>query len=241
MTKPLNLFCLPFAGGNSYSYRQYAEKASSYLNVFPVDYPGHGTRMHEPLIEDIRVLVHDMYLQISPKIGRTDYAIYGHSLGGLVGYLVTRELLKNNHKAPLHLFITGTSGPAALSRTDKKRHLLPRDEFLAEIKRYGGMPDEILDNDEWMDFFEPILRADFKVSENYIYGNDPPLKIPITVITGSEEDIETADISIWQKETNCTIDFKQLPGNHFFIFDYPHTIIEIIYKKLFTHAPAYQL
>lgn len=240
MTKSLNLFCLPFAGGNSYSYRQYAEKVPSLINIISVEYPGHGTRMHEPLVEDIEVLVQDVYRQISCRIGQADYAVYGHSLGGLVAYLVTRELIQNNHKPPLHLFITGTSGPAAVSRTEKKRHLLPTKEFIEELKLYGGIPEEILYNEEWMDFFEPILRADFKVSENYVYDNYTPLKIPFTVITGSEEDIETPDIEIWQKETRCTVDFRQLPGNHFFIFKYPHIIVEIMYKKLFAHANAYQ-
>lgn len=241
MTKSLNLFCLPFAGGNSYSYRQYAETAPSLLNIIPIDYPGHGTRIHEPLMEEIGALVQDIYRQMARRMGQTDYAIYGHSLGGLVAYLVTRELIRNNHKPPLHLFITGTSGPAAVSRTEKKRHLLPTKEFIEEIRQYGGMPEEILYNEEWMDFFEPILRADFRMSENYVYNNDTPLNIPITVITGMEEDMETDDIQVWQKETRHIIDFKRLPGNHFFIFKYPQTIVEIIYKKLFAHANAYQL
>ena len=240
MMKTLNLFCLPFAGGNKYSYREYAEKASSFLNIVPLDYPGRGSRIKEPLVEDIDALVDDVYEQVSKKVGQGDYAIYGHSLGGLVAYLLTRKLVENNYKSPLHLFITGTTGPSAISRGEKKRHLLPRKEFLEEMKGLGGIPDEILENEEWLYYFEPILRADFKASENYVYEDEDPLKIPMTVITGSEEDMEIADIHVWQKETNCLIDFRQMPGNHFFIFKYPRAIVEIISKKLYVHTKAYQ-
>ena len=235
----LNVFCLPFAGGNKYSYRLYGENASSLLNIIPMDYPGRGARITEPLIEDIYTLVKDMYNQVCNKIGETDYAIYGHSMGGLVAYLLTRALIENNHKAPLHLFITGTTGPSALSRTDKKRHLLPKEEFINEIKKLGGMPDEILQNEEWLYYFEPILRADFKASENYLHENSAPLKVPMTVITGSDEDMEMADILIWQKESACTVDFRQMPGNHFFIFRHPRAIIDIISKKLSVYIKAY--
>ena len=235
MNTNINLFCLPFAGGNKYSYRGYGEKAPSFLNVTTLEYPGRGARMKEPFICDIEALVNDMYKQISEKVDQMYYAIYGHSLGGLVAYLLTRKLIENNHKAPLHLFITGTSGPSATSRFDRKRHLLPKKEFIEEMKEFDGIPDEILQNEELFDYFEPILRADFKASENYVYENYAPLDIPFTVITGTEEDMEIADIHLWQKETRCIADFRQMPGRHFFIFKYPSKIVEIISKKLSVH------
>lgn len=240
MMKSLNLFCLPFAGGNKYSYRDYREKAPSFLNIIPLEYPGRGTRIKEPLIYDIKDLVNDVYNQICNKVDQLDYAIYGHSMGGLTAYLLTRKLIENNHKEPLHLFITGTSGPSSFSRCEKKRHLLPKKEFIEELKILDGISDEILQNEELLYYFEPIIRSDFMVSETYLHENHPPLNIPFTIITGTEEDMEMADIHLWQKETNCVIDFRQMPGKHFFIFKYPHKIVDIISKKLSVHAKAYQ-
>jgi surfactin synthase thioesterase subunit len=162
-------------------------------------------------------------------------------MGGLLAYLLTKKIIENNHKAPLHLFITGTTGPASLSRTEKKKHLLPKNEFINELKEFDGMPDEVLTNEELLAYFEPILRADFKATENYMHEEDEPLNIPITVITGSEEDMEISDIQLWQKVTKSVVSFKRMPGKHFFIFNYPNEIIEIISKKLFVHTQSYQL
>ena len=197
--------------------------------------------MKEPLVSDSETMVNDLYNQIKKNTELGDYAIYGHSMGGLIGYLLTRKLIENNHRPPVHLFITGTSGPSSASRSAKNRHLLPKDEFIQELKELDGIPDEILQNEELLSYIEPILRADFKTCETYQYGNFSPLNIPFTVITGTDEDMSAEDIQLWQKETETEIDFRQIPGKHFFIFKYPRVIVDIISKKLSVHTKAYQL
>jgi len=231
MRKKINLLCFTFAGGNKYSYRLLFDKAPYFLNVITIEYPGRGSRIKEQLISDIHTLVNDLYKQVQSIVDIDKYAIYGHSLGGLVAYLMTLKLLENNHKQPEYLFITGTTGPSSFSRTQKKRYLLSHDEFVKEIKDLGGMPDEILQNEDLLSFLEPILRNDFKVSEEYIYKDHPPLNIPITVITGTEEDMENEDVLLWQKESNLNVDFMQMEGGHFFILQHIDKIMEIISEK----------
>ncbi len=241
MKKKINLYCLPFAGGNKYSYREFVEKAPSFLNIITLEYPGRGAMIKEPFNSDINALANNLYKQISNEIGGINYGLYGHSLGGLMSYLLTLKISQHNRQAPSHLFITGTTGPSAPSRQEeKKRYLMNKEEFIQEIKELDGMPEEILQNEELLYYFEPILRADFKLSENYIHQYHAPLNIPITVITGTEEDMEPEDIQSWQKETTYKVDFKKLPGKHFFIFKHTQTIIDIISKKLFLQTKAYQ-
>ncbi len=235
MKQTIQLFCLPFAGGNKYSYREFIEKAPSFLQLTTLEYPGRGTRMREPLCGDINELVNDLYRQMKPPLNSQPYAIYGHSLGGLLNYLLTLKLLNEGHAAPMHLFITGTTGPSAPSRNEKKRFLLNKADFIDEVRALDGMPEEILNSDELLEYFEPILRADFRISENYLHQNRDPLNIPITVITGTEEDMELPDIQLWQNETTFPVDFKRMPGKHFFIFQHAFKIIEIISKKLYLH------
>lgn len=231
-TEVFDLFCLPYAGGHKYSYRGYQDVMPSFIHMQTVEYPGRVGRMKEAPLSDIHDLVNEAYQQITPHIKSHDYAIYGHSMGGLMAYLLTHKLIANGFKKPVHLFITGTSGPSAMSRFDKIRHKLPHDEFIAEMKILDGIPEEILSNPELLGFFEPILRADFQACETYKYVPVEPLDIPITVITGSEEDMKTEDIRLWQTETTAPTKFVQLPGKHFFIHKYPFEIVQIIAKTL---------
>ena len=231
MRKKINLLCFTFAGGNKYSYRPFSDRVPSFFNVITIEYPGRGARIKEQLISDMDMLVDDLYRQASASIGADKYIIYGHSLGGLVAYLMALKLRENNHRMPEHLFITGTSGPSSSTRSEKMRSSLPHDEFIQEIKDLGGMPDEILASEDLLNYVEPILRNDFKVSETYVYQECPPLDIPVTVITGTEEDMEMEDILLWQKESKQAVDFRQMPGGHFFILQHVDAIMDIISEK----------
>jgi surfactin synthase thioesterase subunit len=230
------LICLPFAGGNKYSYRPYIEVTPPFLSIIPLEYPGRGSRLKAAFITDLDCLVEDLYHQAHNAIRYQRFAIYGHSMGGLLACLLARKIIENNEAPPLHVFITGTPGPAATSRTNCKRHLLDKEEFIKELRRLKGIPEEMLRNEELLSFLEPIIRADFRVSEEYVYKEKPPLDVPFTVITGTEEEMEIADIHLWQKETKYTIDFRQIPGSHFFIFDYPAIVMDTISDKLFNHS-----
>jgi surfactin synthase thioesterase subunit len=232
MGEKITLLCLTFAGGNKYSYRHLSENAPSNIRIITLEYPGRGSRMNERLISEMGMLVNDLYDQVKEIADKTRYAIYGHSLGGLTAYLLTLKLLENRHREPEHLFITGTTGPSSTSRAEKKRSLLPKAEFIKEIKELGGMPEEILESEEMLDFLEPILRNDFGVSERYRYQERGALDIPLTIITGSEEDMEREEILLWQKESNHPVDFRQMPGGHFFILEHTGQLMEVISKKL---------
>jgi surfactin synthase thioesterase subunit len=238
-TKPINLICLPFAGGNRYSYREYELKSPPFIKILTIEYPGRGARLREPLIRDMDRIVADLYGQLK-KEDLNDYAIYGHSMGGLAAYLLTRYIMHKGHKPPHHLFISGTTGPSAAGRSGRKRHLLGKKEFLQEINDLDGMPDEILKNEELMEYFEPILRADFTATETYSHKESSPLNIPVTVITGTEEKMETEDIRSWQKETTRLVDFRQFPGKHFFIFQHTIAMMAILSEKLSINTKIYQ-
>jgi len=233
MSEEINLICLPYAGGNKYSYRTYERNAPDMLNIITLEYPGRGTRANEPLSVDIQKVVNDLYDQILIYIStKRKYAIYGHSMGGLLGWLLCRKLESHNHTPPLHLFVSGTTGPSASSRDEKKKYLMEKSEFLEEVRKLKGSPDEVLNNEELLEYFEPILRADFELSETFVYEESARLTIPITVMTGTEEDMEEEDIRLWQNETAETVDFKAFSGGHFFILDHPKDILKVISSKV---------
>jgi surfactin synthase thioesterase subunit len=231
----VSLFCLPFAGGNKRSYRLFQERTPSFINIVSLEYPGRGARIRENFASNANELVDDLYSQIKNLISRGKYAIYGHSLGGLVGFLLARKIISWERYPPMHLFVTGTSGPSSTSRLEKQFHSMKKEDFFEQIKSFGGLPEEILKDEEMLDFFEPILRADFKLSETYIHENREPLPVPFTVITGAEESLEEQDIQLWQSESTFSVDFIKMKGYHFFILENADPIMKVISKKILFH------
>jgi surfactin synthase thioesterase subunit len=226
----INLYCLPFSGGSKYSYKGFSKYAPPFLNLIPVEIPGRGTRSGEALLTSLELTADDVFNQIKNDLN-TPYAIYGHSMGGILAYLVTRRIISAGLNQPLHLFVTGCVAPS-LKYRDLVDHTLPKEEFLQKIKELGGSPDSVLSNPALMEFFEPILRADFEAVATYQHIPAPPFAIPISVVLGDEENATTEEALQWQKETTAPVEVKTLPGNHFFIFDYPNYIIQLISRKL---------
>ncbi len=148
-----------------------------------------------------------------------------------MGYLLTKRILSEGLNPPKQLIFTGTRGPS-VEQTEPKKYLLPKDEFIAKLIEYGGSPDEILKDESIMNFFEPILRADFEGVENYTYVESEPLNIPIYVMLGSGEPTTYDQALAWQNETTWPLEFKQFEGRHFFIFDHQKEIMTIITKLM---------
>lgn len=229
----INLFCLPFAGGSKYAYTEFQKLADNELNVIPIELPGRGNRYGEKLLIDVHEMTDDIFEQIKDNL-KKPYAIYGHSMGTLLGYLLVHEIVKRGHKSPVQLFFTGRGDPS-VKMDLPHRHSLPKEEFRNELKKLGGSPDEVLNNPELMNFFEPILRADFQAIETYEHEHKGHLNIPITVIIGTDEKTTYEEAKKWENVSTKEVEIQVFPGGHFFIFQHSQQIIDIIIEKTRSH------
>ncbi len=226
----VTLFCLPFAGGSSHSYRELQRYADEHLRFVALDLPGRGKRFTEPLLYNLQDMVDDLFAQIRNRLDGA-YAIYGHSLGACLGYLLVKRLIREKHPLPLHLFVSGREGPSVQGK-EKNRHLLPRAAFFEVLERFEGTTREVLDHQELMDLFEPILRADFQVIATYVYEKSAPFDVPITVMRGDGESVTKAEALRWQEETTKKITLLEFPGGHFFIFRHAQEIVRMFSRTV---------
>lgn len=231
MDNSVNLFCLPYAGGNKYAFRKYQELAPSFIRCIPLELPGRGKRLKEPLLDNITEMVEDIFGQISHLLSADPFAIYGHSLGGTLAYLLAHKIKAATGLEPKHLFISGCSGPSNKIK-EVPTHMLDRAKFIKKLREIGGSPEEILNDSKLLDFFEPMLRADFKAVETFEYRELERFNIPITAIIGLEEKIAVEDANLWEIETHGNVKVIELPGDHFFIFPQAETIIKLIAEQL---------
>lgn len=218
----MNLFCLHFAGGNKYSYLPLKEHLVRSINLITLELPGRGRRFNEPLLTDVNSIVDDLFEQLKGH-GSEPYAVFGHSMGAILTYLLAHKIAESDFDDPNHLFVSGCKAPK-VKRKLPYYHDLPKDEFVEKIRKMGGCPKEILEDDELMSLFEPSLRADFKAVETHIYTKKEPLKTPITVFIGNQDKVSWDEAKLWQEETIHPIDIKEFEGNHFFIFDHKKEI-----------------
>jgi len=228
--RPIQIICLPYAGGNRLSYKLYNSFVPDHVTLHTIDYPGHGARLKETPLLNLHDIAKDAYQQIQHLL-QAPYVIYGHSMGARVGYLLTREIQLQQRPLPEQLFFSGSEAPIIPSPHSGK-HLLSQRDFFKALHDMGGMPKEVLQQQDLLAFFEPVLRADFKAVSDYRHQPSLLLDLPITVMAGTEEAVSPADLLPWQQETQQAVEIHFFDGGHFFINSHAATVVQTILSKL---------
>ena len=230
---------LPFAGGSVYSYNGILKYLPDHIRAKSLELPGRGRRSNEALLTNLHDMVDDLLPEILDESDHP-FAIYGHSMGTLLGYLIANKLVLENKSLPKCIFLTGRGGPT-IPKKDRYNHLLPKDDFIRKLESLGGCPPEVLNDPYLMEYFEPIIRADFEAVEVYQHRARKPLDLPIYVITGTEENISDDEIDAWQKETTYELKKEKLAGDHFFILDHEEELARMISMALSYNDAKYSL
>ncbi len=230
---PKTLFCLPHAGGSASVFTQLeASLAKHDIKSYTIEYPGHGSRMREPLCRNIEDLVSDVVEQLVKKEG--DFCLYGHSLGGHVAFEVARALRKRKKESLKHLFLSGNAGPSVPIKL-RGLHDLEAEEFYSRLSELGGVQNPEKWDEEVRKIFLPILRADFEIVSSIDFTKEEPLSIPITAYAGTEDIYSCNEIQQWQSETIFPLSIYQFTGDHFFPFT-NFQKIATLFKKHMTQS-----
>ena len=227
----MRLFCFPFAGSTAAVFRSWPQYLPSEIELYAVQYPGRGSRLAEPLGEDIVEVMNEIYQDLQPFLNKP-FAFFGHSMGALVSYEFARRLQREQQPGPFQLFVSGCSAPH-VRMFDEITYNLPEPEFLAELRRLQGTPEEVLDNAELMQLMMPIIRADFKASQTYKYVPGPPLECPVRAFGGlKDEMVPREDVEAWSEHTHGSFRAQMLPGDHFFLNTSQSLLTRIIAQEL---------
>ncbi|PUA27028.1 MAG: hypothetical protein B0W54_19545 [Cellvibrio sp. 79] len=228
----MQLFCLPYAGAGASAFRCMKETLPSSIEVCPLHLPGREHRYSAPLINQSFELIPQLARQLQAEV-KGDYAIYGHSMGSLLGFELIRFLRRNSFLMPVHFFAAARGAPS-LSGEYEHFSGLDDNEFIARIGQFGGLPEKILTNREIMNIVLPVLRSDFQLLDSYQYFEEHPLPVPLTSIHGATDaTVQRAWVQSWQYETSGSYFHHTIKGNHFFINDPCSSVFDIIATTLF--------
>lgn len=210
------VFCLPHAGAGASIYRTWANELPPGLQLCAVQLPGRENRLGEPPIDNAAALVRELVSGLRPFLDRP-FVVFGHSMGALLAFELSCELRRAGLPQPAHLFLAAHRAPHLPFNQAPVHQLNPR-EFRAELRRLEGTPEAVLANEELMQIAEPILRADFKLCETYIYEPVEPLDVPLSVFGGERDPkVSAAVLAPWRAHTRAAVSVRVLPGGHLFL------------------------
>ena len=227
----LRMFCFPYAGGGASTYRGWGASLPHEVEVCPVQLPGREGRLREQPFtrpEEMITAVADALITWLDL----PFVFFGHSMGGMIGFELARELRRRGRTLPLHLFVSGRRAPQLPAR-DEPIHNLPEPEFIERLRELEGTPEEVLQHAELMKLLIPLLRADFAVNETYEYTEEPPLDIGISAFGGlSDVDVSREDVEAWSVQTRGRFRMRMMPGGHFFLHIHKDLILESVARDL---------
>jgi medium-chain acyl-[acyl-carrier-protein] hydrolase len=214
---PLRLFCFPHAGAGVAAYRSWREPlASAGVAVCPVQLPGRENRFREAPYRRLEPLVDALVPALAPHL-YAPFALFGHSMGALVAFEVTRALRSRGLPTPFELHVSGRIAPQ-LTDPRGRLHDLPDAELVARLRALGGVPPAVLDDADLMRLGLRVLRADLAVNETYRYVREAPLDVTITAWAGAADPkVDEHEVRAWAQETRTAFRARTLAGGHFFI------------------------
>ena len=232
----LRMFCFPYAGGGASAYRGWAGALPADVEVCPVQLPGRESRLREAPFTRLEPLVTATADALVPHFD-LPFVFFGHSMGGLIAFELTRELRRRGAPEPLHLFASGRRAPQVPDR-DEPIHDLPEEQFVERLRELNGTPEEVLQHAELMRLLTPLLRADFSVNETYEFRPGEPLEAGISAFGGlGDAEVTKEDLEAWREHTRGRFRLRMMPGDHFFLHSARELVTDAVARDLAELAP----
>lgn len=227
----VRLFCFPYAGSSAQIFRGWQQDLPNEIEVSAVHLPGRGNRVRENPFTELLSLVEVLTDELAPHTGEP-YALFGHSVGAMIAFELTRALRREGLPLPLHLFVSGCRAPQ-LAHTSNRSYDLPSPDLINRLRKLNGTPSQVLESPAMVEFFLPVIRADLQMVQTYSYSVEAPLSCPISAFGGWQDPEETPEmIAAWREQTTSSFHEQMFAGDHFFLHAEHDSLLQTISEQL---------
>ena len=232
--KPLaryRLFCFPYAGGSASAFLPWEELLPPQIELVAIQAPGRGSRLDESPLTSVAAVAEQLAGAIPPMLDRP-YLTYGHSMGSLVSFELLHLLRARSLPLPHRYFGAARQAPH-VPRRIAPFYDYPLEQFIAELKRFGGTPDAILENTELMEMLVPMLRTEFRAA--YAYHRDPVVKLECaaSIFGGARDEmVPPEELPAWQEHFLERIESRLFEGSHFFLEDDKEAVVSAVCESV---------
>lgn len=211
----LRLFCCHHSGVGASTYFPWINHIPNFVELKAIQLPGREARFGEPLLTNLDSVITGLMEEFTSFLDKP-YLLFGHSVGALIVYELSKKLQMENAVLPKTLIVSGCRAPHLIPL--QTMHTLPDQEFIKKLMEYNGTPDEVINNQDLLELFLPILRADFCIGETYCYQKSQPLNCDIVAIGGAQDATVSIDrLKEWRLHTALEFSLQLFPGDHFFV------------------------
>ncbi|MDV7765069.1 thioesterase II family protein [Peribacillus sp. CSMR9] len=227
------LFCFPYAGGSASFYREW-KFDDDVIEVVPLEYPGHGSKYSEPLRDHMADLTDSLMEEMETKYqiqSLENISLFGHSMGAIVAYEIAAKLDERYGNKVEHLFISSKSSPDyKVDQIDCSNS----NNLKQSLKKIGGTNKELLETEDFMTLFLPIIQSDLNVLANYHDENKRKKKVgnKAVLLLGSEDSVTKESMESWNEYIEHIEGLHMLKGDHFYLKQNQDIVLKIVQEYL---------
>ena len=228
----LQLYCFHDAGGSSNLFSEWDKYFNADVEVIGVELPGRGDFNDKMPYTDYQLFMKDFITEIIQNIGNKQFAIYGHSMGGLLAYETARQLHKNHGKEAISLIISGTPSLNGYVNSFVNSIIESAPNYL-DLVKYLPNPSIIdLNNQIYHNTLKTLL-ADFTLLYSYKHINNYTLRCNVLAFGARYDDrVKLSDVKKWKDETSANYSLIEFDGDHFFVYNNKKFVAETINNHL---------
>jgi surfactin synthase thioesterase subunit len=209
---------VPHAGGSPSALRPFAGRLDPAIEVVAVHLPGREKRYPEAPGGSIAEMARAVVAALG-ELPDLPYALFGHSMGGLLAYEIARSRIAAGGPAPVHLVVSAVASPREAAGTER-RHTWADQRLCDWMVDLGGVAPTVAADEQLLALLLPIMRADLRACETYRYRPGPLLRCPLTVFGGRADRLVTVpELSGWAAYAVGGADLRLFDGDHFYLLD----------------------
>ncbi|SNX88249.1 surfactin synthase thioesterase subunit [Streptomyces sp. TLI_55] len=217
----VRLHCFAHSEGGVSVFDHWAADTGHGVDVAPVPFPGGGRRDPERRVTTHEALLTELLPRFTgPRSG--PYALYGHGLGAMVAFTVTRALHEAGLPGPAFLAVGACPPPPHVPAELPDARAATDAELLDILGGKGAVPPSS-DEGIWLRAMLPVLRADLELAQALDEAarkpsSAGPLTTPILVVASQGNPLAPAGIADgWQQWTAGPSWLRTVPDRHFFV------------------------
>ena len=226
----LRVLVIPHAGGSHAAFRRWQGHLPGRWELCLVDLPGRGRAAALPFVSSMDDAIHFLVGQVEPLLDRP-LAVFGHSLGALLGWALTRRLQQDRRPLPVWLGVSAAHPPGARAELLP----LPGPGLTSALAALGGLPPGFSDQADQAvrARIEPRVRADLSLVESWI----PPVAtvdVPIAAFCGIDDRLtDPVSMADWSARTSAGFSgVHEYRGGHFYFGADPGPLLARIVADL---------
>jgi surfactin synthase thioesterase subunit len=210
------LFRFPHAGAGTSAFGGWPAVLGTAARPVPVLLPGRDRRRREPRVTSVRGLFADLLRQHGPPPGEP-YVLYGHSLGGLIAYSVTRALERAGRRGPA-LVVVGACPPPDARTALGDAPELPDDLLIDLLETFGAVEPGTPRGGMRQRTALGVIRDDLRLARGLRRVADAPLTTPLLTVAGTDDPLAGPEVMDgWRAWADDFHGQHLVAGDHHFV------------------------